>query len=125
MLCDVHYSPSILNDFRLATSYRSFKVDWVGLPNTPPDIAMKYRNDQTVYVSWNGATEVATWTLQGTDSSDWDEDCWTTVHDLAARGILVAPGAFYGPEGGRHVRVALTATDERVDAAVARLREAS
>jgi succinyldiaminopimelate transaminase len=50
-----------------------------------------------------------------------DEDCWDTVSRLADRGILVAPGAFYGRAGGRHVRVAFTATDERVDAAVARL----
>lgn len=50
-----------------------------------------------------------------------DEDCWDTVAWLADRGILVAPGSFYGRAGGRHVRVAFTATDERVDAAVARL----
>ena len=47
--------------------------------------------------------------------------CREVVHDLAALGILVAPGEFYGPTGGRHVRVALTATDERIDAAVTRL----
>ena len=41
---------------------------------------------------------------------------------LADRGILVAPGDFYGPAGAQHVRVALTATDERVAAAVERLR---
>ena len=50
-----------------------------------------------------------------------DEDCWSTVSWLAERGILVAPGEFYGAAGGRHVRVAFTATDERVDAALARL----
>jgi aspartate/methionine/tyrosine aminotransferase len=50
-----------------------------------------------------------------------DEDCWTTVNWFAERGILVAPGSFYGVAGGRHVRVALTATDERVDAAAKRL----
>ena len=50
-----------------------------------------------------------------------DEDCWDTVSWLAERGILVAPGAFYGAAGRQHVRVAFTATDERVDAAVARL----
>lgn len=50
-----------------------------------------------------------------------DEDCWATVSWLAERGILVAPGDFYGPAGRRHVRVAFTATDERVDAALARL----
>jgi aspartate/methionine/tyrosine aminotransferase len=40
---------------------------------------------------------------------------------LAERGVLVAPGSFYGPAGDRHVRVALTTTDERIDAAVGRL----
>lgn len=43
-----------------------------------------------------------------------DEPARTTVDLLAERGILVAPGDFYGPPGARHVRVALTATDERV-----------
>ena len=50
-----------------------------------------------------------------------DEPCWDTVDWLAARGILVAPGEFYGVAGARHVRIALTATDERIAAAVARL----
>ena len=48
-------------------------------------------------------------------------DCWGSISRLAELGILVAPGEIYGPSGGRHVRVALTATDERVDAAVTRL----
>ena len=51
-----------------------------------------------------------------------DESCWDTVAHLADRGILVAPGDFYGPAGARFVRVALTATDDRIDAAAARLR---
>ena len=50
-----------------------------------------------------------------------DEACRDTVGWFAERGILVAPGEFYGPAGSRHVRIALTATDERIDAAVARL----
>ncbi|MFD4629616.1 bifunctional succinyldiaminopimelate transaminase/glutamate-prephenate aminotransferase [Streptomyces sp. NPDC058284] len=50
-----------------------------------------------------------------------DESCWDTVGRLADLGILVAPGDFYGPAGDRFVRVALTATDERVAAAVERL----
>ncbi|QES43650.1 succinyldiaminopimelate transaminase [Streptomyces venezuelae] len=50
-----------------------------------------------------------------------DESCWDTVGHLADLGILVAPGDFYGPAGDRFVRVALTATDERVAAAVERL----
>ncbi len=50
-----------------------------------------------------------------------DEPCWDTVAALADVGVLVAPGEFYGAAGARHVRVALTATDERIDAAVSRL----
>ncbi|MCX5399543.1 succinyldiaminopimelate transaminase [Streptomyces sp. NBC_00102] len=50
-----------------------------------------------------------------------DEPCWDTVAYLAGLGILVAPGEFYGPAGDRFVRVAFTATDERVAAAVKRL----
>lgn len=50
-----------------------------------------------------------------------DEDCWDSVGWLAERGILVVPGVFYGTAGHRHVRAALTVTDERVAAAVTRL----
>jgi len=44
-----------------------------------------------------------------------------TVDRLAKSGVLVAPGEFYGPAGGSHVRVAATATDDRIDVAVQRL----
>jgi succinyldiaminopimelate transaminase len=49
------------------------------------------------------------------------EDCWKTVDWLAERGILAAPGTFYGPSANQQVRIALTVTDERVAAAVERL----
>ncbi len=57
------------------------------------------------------------WTTKGSDGPD----SWQLVAELAEQGILVAPGAFYGAAGAKHVRIALTATDERIDAAVARL----
>jgi succinyldiaminopimelate transaminase len=44
-----------------------------------------------------------------------------TVRRLATEGVLVAPGEFYGPAGEQHVRVALTATDERIETAARRL----
>lgn len=50
-----------------------------------------------------------------------DESCWDTVARLAELGILVAPGDFYGEAGAHFVRVALTASDERIQAAVRRL----
>jgi succinyldiaminopimelate transaminase len=50
-------------------------------------------------------------------------DGWSAAELLAADcGILVTPGSVYGAAGARHVRVALTATDERVAAAASRLR---
>jgi succinyldiaminopimelate transaminase len=55
------------------------------------------------------------WASQG-------EPCWDTVGWLAERGILVAPGEFYGTAGAQHVRIAFTVTDERAAAAVERLR---
>jgi succinyldiaminopimelate transaminase len=51
------------------------------------------------------------------------EQCWDTVTRLAEVGVLVAPGEFYGPSGTRHIRVGLTATDERIGVAVQRLAE--
>lgn len=56
--------------------------------------------------------------------ADQDVDCRAIVAALAERGILVAPGEFYGPGGARHVRIALTASDERIAAAAERLTAA-
>ena len=50
-------------------------------------------------------------------------DCWAGCELLATEcGILAGPGSIYGPEGNAYIRVALTATDERVAAAGERLR---
>ena len=51
-------------------------------------------------------------------------DSWALVNRLAELGILVAPGDFYGTAAHGRVRVALTATDERIQAAASRIREA-
>ena len=62
------------------------------------------------------------WVTRGADGdASAGPDCWAMVAELADLGILVAPGRFYGAAGARHVRCALTATDERIDAAVRRL----
>jgi len=49
------------------------------------------------------------------------EDSWKSVEALAKLGILVTPGIFYGPDGGEHVRIAMTATDEAIADAVNRI----
>ena len=73
------------------------------------------------------ALESAGFTVEGSEAGLYlwatrGEPCWDTVSWLADRGILVAPGAFYGDSAERYVRVALTATDERVSAGADRLR---
>jgi succinyldiaminopimelate transaminase len=52
-------------------------------------------------------------------------NCWESVRVLSELGILVSPGEFYGQAGISYIRVALTATDERIDAAAARLCNAA
>lgn len=58
------------------------------------------------------------WATQG-------KPCWESVDELATIGILVTPGVFYGEKGQRFVRVALTATNEAIENAVARLTHLS
>lgn len=50
------------------------------------------------------------------------ETCRDLVDWFADRGILVAPGEFYGPKGVRHVRIGLTGADEAIEVAAGRLR---
>jgi succinyldiaminopimelate transaminase len=70
----------------------------------------------------------ADWTIEHSEAGLYlwathpAHDCWSAAEWLAADGgILVAPGELYGAAGARHVRVALTATDERIAAAAKRI----
>lgn len=54
------------------------------------------------------------WATQG----KW---CRDTVDWFAERGILVAPGEFYGPKGDQYVRISLTGSDSDIAAACQRL----
>jgi hypothetical protein len=42
-------------------SYRAYHSPWIGRPDESPAIAVESGDEATVYVSWNGATEVANW----------------------------------------------------------------
>jgi succinyldiaminopimelate transaminase len=74
------------------------------------------------------ALELAGWAVTHSEAGLYlwaahpDYDCWESVAVLSEIGILVSPGEFYGRAGIDHIRVALTATDERIAAAAARLR---
>ena len=49
-------------------------------------------------------------------------DAWQSIARLADLGILAGPGHFYGEHFPEHVRLSLTATDERIGEAARRLR---
>lgn len=57
-------------------SYRIYKAEFVGMPSSLPDLkTFASLNDRgeislTSYVSWNGATEVATWEFFGSDEKE-------------------------------------------------------
>ncbi|KAF7552463.1 hypothetical protein G7Z17_g4296 [Cylindrodendrum hubeiense] len=63
VLCETHIGPINLDLFGWVKNYRTFKYAWVGRPKTLPDVAVKPKQS-ALYVSWNGATEVAKWKLQ-------------------------------------------------------------
>jgi succinyldiaminopimelate transaminase len=73
------------------------------------------------------ALKAAGWTIDHSEAGIYlwatrpGLDCWAAAQVLAEAGILVSPGELYGPAGSRHVRVALTATDEHIAATAARL----
>ena len=68
LLFDANFPPE-------AESYRAFRFEWIGRPSN--GLAMKVERESedelTVYVSWNGATEVAEWQiLAGPGSEQMD-----------------------------------------------------
>ncbi|KAJ5586705.1 uncharacterized protein N7459_002470 [Penicillium hispanicum] len=83
VLCEVNFGPK--SDFGAGSiiSYRTFKGDWIGLPRTAPSAAISSTN---AYVSWNGATEVATWVLQGSLSGTGNDTADTTINTAGQLG---------------------------------------
>lgn len=51
----------------VSQSYRTFDLPWTGLPSEPPAavVSTTSHSAATVYASWNGATEVASWQVMG------------------------------------------------------------
>ena len=77
-------------------------------------------------ILWD-AVEAAGFRVEGSQAGLYlwctrDGDGWTTVDWLAERGIIAAPGDFYGPAGHAYVRLALTATDAQIADVAARLK---
>jgi hypothetical protein len=53
------------------SSYRAYRFDWSGTPHTRPAVSATSRGQSTtVYASWNGATDVASWRVLAGSSAD-------------------------------------------------------
>jgi len=72
------------------------------------------------------AVEAAGFRIDGSEAGLYlwateGKDAWESMDRLADLGILVGPGHFYGAGFPQHIRLSLTAPDERVAAAARRL----
>ncbi|KAG0650207.1 hypothetical protein D0Z07_3315 [Hyphodiscus hymeniophilus] len=90
VLCDVHFGPETWFGSGDIQSYRTYKFNWVGRPDTKPDIAFvrsddPASNETSVFVSWNGDTEVRRWVLEGTD--DVEAGKWSALNEVARKGF--------------------------------------
>ncbi|KAJ5745778.1 arylsulfotransferase [Penicillium odoratum] len=68
---DVQFSPwHSLEIPDALDNYRAYKMDWVAEPWWDPSIALRMspKGELVVYVSWNGATEVAEWVVKGIEA---------------------------------------------------------
>ncbi|KAJ5811941.1 hypothetical protein N7474_008242 [Penicillium riverlandense] len=70
VLCDTHFGPSNWFQLGQVVSYRVTKSSWIGRPNTIPAAAVI---GSSVFVSWNGATEVVAWRLELWDGFSIDD----------------------------------------------------
>ncbi|KAF9887496.1 hypothetical protein FE257_010213 [Aspergillus nanangensis] len=88
VLCDTHWGPRAFFWFGWVKSYRAHKTHWVGRPSHPPDVAVD-ETTRSVYVSWNGATDVAGWLLQRATnrSSHEGEDVLETINYVPKHGF--------------------------------------
>ncbi|KAK5372614.1 hypothetical protein LTR20_001644 [Exophiala xenobiotica] len=79
LLCEHHFGSPMYHAWNRAVSYRAFRGEkWVGRPTEPPSAEIE---DEVLYVSWNGATEVSAWMLQGAKSAE-DEEIFTDLDIL-------------------------------------------
>ncbi|KAJ8606156.1 hypothetical protein MRB53_041163 [Persea americana] len=86
-LCDVHFSAQSAWEESLIQSYRAFKFAWTGTPTWSPRIEIS-DDDVEVFLSWNGATEVKEWLLQGSNIDDeFDGNHWADILRFEKRGF--------------------------------------
>ncbi|CZT51380.1 uncharacterized protein RSE6_12517 [Rhynchosporium secalis] len=87
VLCDTNFGAAIwymVLDFGWVKSYRTFKSKWVGKPKTPPAIEVFAGQ---IFASWNGATEIVKWRLEGATSLKATHDEFAIVEEIDKDGF--------------------------------------
>lgn len=84
VICDVHFGASAYYSFGRIVSYRVYKGNWVGTPTSIPDAAIM---DDRVFVSWNGATEVAAWRLEAWDGASLANMTFVPIDQVSRTGF--------------------------------------
>jgi succinyldiaminopimelate transaminase len=78
--------------------------------------AMRYRNRRNLL---SPILESLGFTISHTEAGLYiwctrNEDAWQSVKWFSERGIIVTPGTFYGEESAQYIRIAMTASDEKI-----------
>ncbi|KAK5206035.1 hypothetical protein LTR47_005036 [Exophiala xenobiotica] len=84
VVCEVHLAPASSFGSASVQSYRTSKHDWVGWPQTDPDII---QITGTIYVSWNGATEVRHWLVEDALTANANDGDFHEVKRVAKNGF--------------------------------------
>jgi hypothetical protein len=79
-------------------NYRAFRLPWVGKPTEPPRLKVRSRKGhRTLFVSWNGATEVASWRLQsGLTRSSLSDEVTIRRHSFESAFPTLGPRDHFG-----------------------------
>lgn len=87
VLCDNRFSAMSSWGKGDVQSYRALKAPWKGEPSWPPTAAFGAYKQSSIFVSWNGATEVKSWKLQQADESTCPDDAWEDVFVTKKKGF--------------------------------------
>ncbi|EMR65261.1 hypothetical protein UCREL1_7756 [Eutypa lata UCREL1] len=77
-LCDTHFAPESRYMMSDVQSYRVYKFEWHGWPTNKPDAVLTLDQNLkwSAFVSWNGATEISKWVLQGSKFPNATSQQW-------------------------------------------------
>lgn len=110
VLCDAHFGAATSWQTGDVQGYRAFKFPWHGRPAYPPSALLRWG---TVYVSWDGATEVRHWVLQASQDGIGN---WVEVTKVSKEGFETSLPVDVASPGPQFLRVvALNAKHEPME----------